>query len=255
VAGISLSRRAIALIVAVVLAAVATVALVSYVQSAHSNNLPHPVTAYVAKEAIAHGTDAATINSKGLIEPKTVDASVVPPGAITSVADIQGKVAAIDIAPNEIILSSRFVAPDQQTGPGTPLVAIPKGFQAMSVEVTSIPGVANFIQPNDKVSILVQLPLATSGGNNTNQVRFLLQNVQVLQVGQRVIVPPANGQPGGAAVQQTAGKVDLTLAVTGVQAEKLAFAVLNGTLYFTLVLPDAKSVPTTGRTLRNEYGR
>jgi hypothetical protein len=77
----------------------------------------------------------------------------------------------------------------------------------------------------------------------------------VLQVGQRVIVPPANGQPGGAAIQQTAGKVDLTLAVSPNQAEKLAFATLNGTLYFTLVLPDSKPVATPGRTLRNEYAR
>lgn len=254
-AGISLSRRAIALIVAVVLAAVATVALVSYVQSAHSKNLPHPVTAYVAKADIAANTDAATIISKGLIETKTVDQSVLPTGAITSLTDIQGKVNTVNIAQNEIILASRFATPGSVTpGAGQPLLPIPTGYQAMSVEVSTIPGVANFIQPGDKVSVIVQLPTAT-GGQGTSQVKFLLQNLLVLQVGTRVIVPPQNGQPGGAAIQQTAGKVDLTVAVTAIQAEKLALATLQGVLYFTLVPPGQKAATTPGRTLKNEYSR
>jgi pilus assembly protein CpaB len=250
-AGLSLSRRGIALIVAVVLAAVATVALVSYVQSAHTTRLPHPVNAFVAKQAIPAQTDYGTIQSKGLIETRVVDQSVLPVGAIGSLTEIQGKVAAVDIAQNEIILGSRFVAPGTPGQAGGPLLTIPAGLQAISVEVATIPGVANFIQPNDKVSMLVQLPLAAG----LPQVKFLLQNVLVLQVGQRVIVPPANGQPGGAQVQATAGKVDLTLAVTPSQAEKVAFATLNGVMYFTLVPPGQKPVSTPGRSLRNEYAR
>src|SRR5205807_8639271 len=107
---------------------------------------------------------------------------------------------------------------------------------------------------DDRLSIPVQLPVAT-GSANANQVKFLLQIVQVIQVGTRVIVPPANGQPGGSSVQQAAGKVDLTLAVTAAQAEKLAFATLNGALYFTLVPPGQKSINTPGRNLKNEYSR
>lgn len=249
-AGVGLSRRAIALIIAVVLAAVATVALVSYVQSAHSKSLPHPVTAYVAKQDIAAGTDAATIISKGLIETKTVDKSVVPSGAITSLTDIQGQQALVDIAQNEIILASRFATPGSATPLGQ-LLSIPTGFQAMSVEVSTIPGVANFIQAGNKVSILVQLPNA----QGLSQVKFLLQNVLVLQVGTRVIAVPAAGQPTTSSVQQTSGKVDLTLAVTAAQAEKLGLATLQGVLYFTLVPADSKPVNTPGRTIKNEYAR
>jgi len=248
-----MSRRGIALIVAVVLAAVATVALVSYVQSAHSKSLPHPVTAYVAKQNIPVGTDAASIISKGLVETKTVDQSVLPVGAITSLNDIQGKQAAIDIAQNEIILSTRFVAPGTATQ-GGPLLNIPVGQQAVSVEVATIPGVANFIQPGDHVSIILQLNVPT-GANAGLLVKYLLQDVTVLQVGQRVIVPPANGQPGGAQVLATAGKVDLTLAVTAVQAEKLVLGTLQGTLYFALVPQDQKPQNTPGRTVKNEFAR
>src|ERR1041385_5121337 len=103
-----MSRRAIALIVAVVLAAVATVALVSYVQSAHNKRIGTAVTAFVAKEDIPIGTDAATIISRGLIETKTVDKGVVPVGAIGSLQDIQGKNTVVPIYQNEIILAARF---------------------------------------------------------------------------------------------------------------------------------------------------
>ena len=249
-----MSRRAIALIVAVVLAAVATVALVAYVQSAHNKGLPSPVSAYVAKSPIGAGTSAADAISRGLIETKTIDRSILPVGAIVSLADIQGKSAAIDIAQGEVILASRFVTPGSQQTPGAPLLDIPAGQNAISVEVSTIPGVANFIQPGDHVSMIVQLSTGT-GGTQTAQVKFLLQNVLVLQVGTRVLTPPANGQPGGASVVQTGGKVDLTLAVTPKDAEKVALATLQGTLYFTLVRPDFKPIGTPGRTAKTEFSK
>jgi len=253
VAGISLSRRAIALIIAVVLAAVATVALVSYVQSAKNKDVVNPVTAFVAKQNIAAGTDAATIISRGLIETKTVPSSVVPTGAISSLTDIQGKNTTVDIAQGEVILATRFAAPGTQAIGGQPFV-IPPGFQAISVEVATIPGVANFISPGDTVSVLAQFNIPT--GNNPGQrVQFLLQNVKVLQLGTRVIVPPANGQPATVSVQQAGGRVDLTLAVTAGQAEKVAFATLQGTLYFTLVPTGQKAVATPGRTIKNIFAR
>jgi Flp pilus assembly protein CpaB len=226
------------------------VALVSYVQSAHSKSLPHPVTAYVAKQNIAAGTDAASVISQGLIETKTVDQSVVPAGAISSLNEIQGKNAAVDISQNEIILGSRFVAPGTATS-GGPLLSIPPNLQAVSVEVATIPGVANFIQAGDRVSIILQLAVPTTG----TLVKYIVQDVTVLQVGQRVIVPPANGQPGGASVQQTTGKVDLTLAVNANQAEKLVLGTLQGTLYFTLVPQGQKAFNTPGRTVKNEFAR
>ena len=255
-AGISLSRRAIALIVAVVLAAVATVALVSYVQSAHNKGLLHPVSAYVAKQTITAGTDAATILSKGLIERKNVDQSVLPADAITSLDQIQGEQAVVDIQQNEIIIASRFKSPSQITNqPGSSFASnIPAGMQAVSIEVNTIPGVANFIQPGDNVSVLLQLAQTGATGQVT-QVKYLLQNLKVLQVGVKVIVPPQNGQPGGTAVQQQTGKVDLTLAVTPAQAEKIVFGTLNGTLYFTLVPQGQKPANTPGRNGKNEFSR
>jgi pilus assembly protein CpaB len=253
VAGISMSRRTIALVVAIVLAAVAAVALVSYVTSVKNNAVRggEAVQVFVAKEQIPAGTSGDSIISQGLIERATVPRNVVAVGAIGSLSEIQGKVAAVTILQGETIVAPRFVAPGQAT-PGGQLLAIPKGYQAISVEVPTIPGVANFVQAGDVVSILAQLTIPT-GANPGPRVQFLLQKVRVLQVGTRVIAPAANGQGTTSSVQQAAGKVDLTLAVKPKQAEKVAFAVLQGQLYFTLVPPDQPTGSTPGRTIRNAF--
>jgi Flp pilus assembly protein CpaB len=253
VAGISMSRRTLALVVALVLAAAAAVALYSYVTGEKNKAVGQgkAVQVFVAKEDIPAGTSAADINSKGLIGTAIVSQSTVASGTIGSLQDIAGKVTAVQIFKGEQILAARFVSPGQTVAGGT-LITIPKGFQAMSVEVSTIPGVANFIQPGDNVSIILQLTVP----NKTSPfVHFLLQNVKVLQVGTRVIVPATGDQAATSSVQQAAGKVDLTLAVTARQAEKLALGTLQGTLYFTLVPPGGKSVTVPGRDTRNEFGR
>jgi pilus assembly protein CpaB len=253
VAGISMSRRTIALVVAIVLAAVAAVALVSYVTGVKNDAVRggEAVQVFVAKEQIPAGTSGDSIISQGLIDQKTVPRNVVITGAIGSLSEIQGKVAAVTILQGDQIVTARFVAPGQVTQGGQ-LLAIPKGFEAMSVEVTTIPGVANFIQPGDTVSILAQLTINT-GSNPGPRVQYVLKNVKVLQLGTRVVAPAANGQGPTASVQQAAGKVDLTLALTSRAAEKLAFAVLQGQVYFTLLPPGGKSASTPGRTIRNIF--
>src|SRR5437763_284120 len=68
----------------------------------------------------------------------------------------------------------------------------------------------------------------------TPTVKYLLQNVKVLAVGQFAVTTAANGSTTST-TQQTAGQVLLTLAVTPVQAEKLVLANLQGQLYFALL--------------------
>jgi pilus assembly protein CpaB len=256
VAGISMSRRTLALVVAIVLAAAAAIALYSYVTGEKNKAVGQgkAVQVFVAKEDIAAGTSADDINAKGLIGTAIVSQSTVAAGTIGSLQDIAGKVTAVQIYKGEQILAQRFVAPGQ-TVTGGSLITIPKGFQAMSVEVATIPGVANFVQAGDTVSIILQI---TQPNRPTPFVHYLLQNVKVLQVGTRVIVPATADQPATSSVQETAGKVDLTLAVTPKDAERLALGTLQGTLYFTLVPPgqgpaSARVIP--GRDTRNEFAR
>jgi pilus assembly protein CpaB len=72
------------------------------------------------------------------------------------------------------------------------------------------------------------------------RTQYLLQGVDVLAVGQRQV--QTDEQEG------TVSSVLMTLAVQPEDAERLVFAVANGSLYFTLLPEDAEPVETPGRT-------
>lgn len=250
-AGLSMSKRGAGLVVAVVLAGLATAALISYVRGVEEKTLrgAEMVGVYVAKDFIPAGTSAEEAFSKGLIAREAVPRRVVASDAITSLEQIRGRVAAVTILKGEQVVGLRFVLPGTVKG----ALPIPAGRQAISVDVGVPSGVGGFVQPGDRVSIIAQL--AGSGGRADAQVQFLLQRVEVLAVGQRVVATtaaPARGQPAQAEPQQR-GQVLLTLALTPVEAEKLAFAIFQGELYFTLLPPGQKSVNTPGRTRANAF--
>jgi Flp pilus assembly protein CpaB len=64
-------------------------------------------------------------------------------------------------------------------------------------------------------------------------VQYLLQDVEVLAVGRRVV------QEGEDQVQQTE-QVLMTLALEPEDAERLVFAYNNGSLHFTLLPPESE---------------
>jgi pilus assembly protein CpaB len=252
-AGVSMSKRTIALVAAVVLAAVATFALISYVQGARDKveEKENPVTVYVAKQLIPQGVSGDAAIKQALIAPETVPAKLRPDDAITSLDQIKGSVAAVNIQARETILASRFVAPGQ-VGAGLP---IPENRVAMAIEVDVPPGVAGFVRQGDHVGVIGDLKVPATGGGSSStateqRTKFIVQNVEVLAVGQRVVTTADNGSQQ-ASSQQTTNKVLITIAVTPAEAERLVFAVLEGKVYFTLVQRDFKGAKTPGRTARD----
>lgn len=250
-----MSRRTIALVLAVALAALATIALISYIRGLEEEAFEgtEPVGVFVAKEEIPGGLSADTAISQGLIKQETVPAKVRPEGAIRSLEEIKGRVAGVTILKDEIIVGPRFVLPGQVKG----VLPIPPDKQAISVEVDIPPGVGGFVQPGDRVSLIAQLSITgRAAGGATAQatvVKYLLQGIDVLAVGQRVVtVAGAQRQAGAApATGRQASRVLMTLALTPAQAEQLVFAILNGELYFTLLPEGQKPVKTPGRTAGN----
>lgn len=245
--GISVGKRAGGLLLAVIFATVATTALISYVHGLEQKAFAgtESVQVYVARAIIPQGTSADSAVQGAAIERTTVPRKVVAEGAIRSLDEIRGKVAGVTIMPGEQILAARFVAPGSTSG-----LAIPEGRQAMAVEVDVPPGVAGFVQPGDRVSVLAKVDLSKE-----TVVRFLLQNVQVLQVGPRIATTQASGDREAARNQSrtVSDKVLLTLAVTPAEAEKLGYAVLEGDVYFTLLPSGQKPVKTGGRTTTNLF--
>jgi Flp pilus assembly protein CpaB len=246
-AGKALTRRSITLIIALVLAALAALALSSYVQSAHRKALAglHPLQVYVAKSTISSGTSGSAATTQGLIIKESIPKQYVAQGAIGSLSQIQDEVAQADITAGEQILAGQFVSP-QSLHLG--LLPIPTGDQAISVQVNIPPGVAGFLQPGDTVSVLALNTPSGQGAAATAEVKYLLQDVQLLAVGQHVSQTVTSSGGGLGSSSTTSTNVLLTLAVTPSQAEQLTYAVLQGQIYFTLVPQGQAPATTPGRT-------
>jgi pilus assembly protein CpaB len=256
VAAVSMSRRTLALVLAVALALLATLALYSYVKSLEDKayNNAKVVDVFVAKQDIAAGVSGDTAGSQGLIERRQIPAKVVPAGAITSLTEISGKIAVVQIYKDEIIVGPRFAVPGTNAARVLP---IGNGKQAISVQVGQVPGVAGFVQPGDRVSMIVSAenPKINAKASGTF-TKFVLQNLDVIAVGSRVAAQTAAtaAQTPEQQQQQQQACCVLTFAVSAQQAEIIAFSALHGQMYFTL-LPDAKqpNVSTPGRSLLNLF--
>jgi pilus assembly protein CpaB len=252
------NTRVIAIVLAVLLAGIAAVALLSYVRGVETRTQQEyePVDAFVATERIAAGTSAEAAVAGGQIEPRAIPQASLPANAVGALTQIEGTVAIVDILPGEVIVADRF---GESTAAPRGLREIPQDKEAISVQVGVVQGVAGFISPGDQVSVIAELqqPAAEVPDDEEGQpdgegtvVRYLLQDVEVLAVGRRVI------QEGEDQVQQTE-QVLMTLALEPEDAERLVFAFNNGSLHFTLLPPATEDpdepgldrpVATPGRT-------
>lgn len=259
-AGISMSRRTIALVVSIVLAAVAAVALVSYVQSVENKNTKNKqqVNVFVAKAVIPQGTSGDSAISQGLIKQIQVPQEARTDGAINTLDQIKGKVAQVDIQTNEQIIAARFSAPGTigaQGATGAVRLGVPPNLQAISIQVGIPPGVAGFIQVGDSVSVIADVNIQLPNGQTSGQIAgYVAQDVKVLAIGQLQTVQVANGGQTQQA-QQTSNQVLVTLAVNPIQAQRLVLGTLDGQLYFTIVPAGQKPANVSGRLKNNIFGR
>lgn len=251
------NTRVMAIVLAVILAGVAAYALFSYIRGVETRTQEDfdPVDAYVASELIPAGTSANAAVAGNLIELRSVPSVAVPEGAVGDLAQLEGTVAVVDILPGEVLVADRF---------GTDVIAprglreIPQDKEAISIEVGVVQGVAGFISAGDQVSVIAELsipdeleepeepaegePIAPVEQTESIITQYLLQDVEVLAVGRRVILE------GEDQVQQTE-QVLMTLALDPADAERLVFAWNNGSLHFTLLPPevDGSEIPPLER--------
>jgi len=244
--------RVVAVLVAVALAVAATAALVAYAGGADRRAIANqqPVLVYVARARIAAGTSGEDAQNRGLIERTELPRRAVASGAVRSLEQLGGRVAAVDIVPGEQLLAARWVGKGEALGGR--LLSIPEGHQAVSIALDPTRQVSGFVTPGDRVSVVVSLSLPR-GGRSQRTSRFLLQDVQVLAVGATAQPNPVaqEGRRVGQGRSQSLSAV--TLAVQPADVERVVFAAENGSLYLSLLPPGQRPVPTRGRTIDNEF--
>jgi pilus assembly protein CpaB len=230
-----MQSRVLAILIAVVLALVATVAMVVYVNGADRRAIAdqRPVYVWVAAKTIKGGTRGEDALNGDFIKQIPVASSNAVEGRIRSPEQLKNRLAAFDIVVGEQLLLKRWVGAEDVTGRG--LLPIPPDHQALSIGLDVQQQVAGFVTPGDKVSMLVTMPREPS-----DTTEFLLQNVSVLAVGTTALSNAA--AQGGGRVNQGKGSqtvTAITLAIEKRHVPNVVHAVQRGTIYLTLMPPNS----------------
>jgi pilus assembly protein CpaB len=234
-----MQSRVLAILIAVVLALVATVALVVYVNSADQRAIAdqQPVYVLVATATIKQGTSGEDAQNARAIERRAVPGASAVAGRVRSFEQLQNRFAAVDIVAGEQLLLKRWVGAEDVAG--RRLLPIPADHQALSIGLDVQRQVAGFVTPGDRVSMLVTRPQ----GDRGEETEFLIQNVQVLAVGTTALTNTA--AQGGGRVNQGKGSQSVTAVTLAVKERFVKFvvhAVEQGSIYLTLMPPDARPV-------------
>ena len=155
------------------------------------------------------------------------------------IQDVQGTVPLVAISQGQAVTVNEVAKPSQALGSQSEYLPIPQGYVAITIPTSEQQGVANFIQPNDYISVIATVSAAGKVGTKT-----IFTNLHVIRVGT---------QGSGAS---NSGASSLTVVVTECEAEVITWFLTYAALKYSLEsyhdylqsgneLPDPKC-PTVG---------
>lgn len=260
-----MNRKIIGIIAAVLLATVGTFALVSYVQSAKDDAVAgeQQVEAYVVRDAVGRG---ATLDQvRDAVERTEVPAKVRPDDAVTDLDDLDDElVAAVDLAPGELLLSSRLIRQEDLTR-----AQVPEGLQELTVALEPQRAVGGSIRPGDTVGIVMSfepfdLPNDGQGGDQAEQtpnmthLTFHKILVTSVQFDQNEADEPAGGEDDEGDDETVdrapSNQLLVTVALSSPQVEQVVFAAEFGHIWLTAENAQATEDGTRIVTLGEVYG-
>jgi pilus assembly protein CpaB len=247
-----MTRRIVAVLISIILAAVGAAAVLLYVRSADARATAgkQARTVLVADKPVPAGTSGRALRSGGYLRQVRMPAESLPPDSVAQITtDLDALVVTSAVQPGQLLLRAMF---GTATKNGTGLT-VPDGEIAITAQVKGSVFGPGAVQPGVKVAIFYTYTPVDDGhrnvisgaglekGRGVNSVtRLLLNNVEVLAVGN------AAGDKAAAAAP-TADGVTVTFGVTQVDAERLAHAVALGGELNIAALGDSSDVkPDTG---------
>jgi len=153
--------------------------------------------AVVAKQTLP----AQTTITADLVELRDTPPDALQPNAQTNLQDVVGKALLVPVATGQQILAP-FLANADAPDVKKLSDAVPAGKRAMSVNFTELNSAGGLVQPGDSVDVIGVFNKNTLG---KDQSMLLLQDVQVLAVGQTTSTDPSQrqGAPAGTQPQQS----------------------------------------------------
>ncbi|MFH1035587.1 MAG: Flp pilus assembly protein CpaB [Pseudomonadota bacterium] len=150
-------------------------------------------------------------------------AGTLPAGHLAQISQAQGRVIRGPLVKGEVLLAGKLL-PEGLAG-GLSAV-VPEGYRAMTVHVDEVIGVGGFLQPADRVDVLVTVSRGPFQDNPAT--RLVLQDVPVLAVGEK-----AQDEGEGSKIKRQKVTV-VALQLKPEQGERLALAASEGKILLAL---------------------
>ena len=190
----------------------------------------------VATADIPWGTRLDLEDVKHLFELVPYLQDTLPPGSFKDLAELEGRVLMFPVKQSEPVLESALAPVTVRTG-GVAAILKP-GMRALAVKGDKVIGLSGFVQPGNRVDVLVTLEDPRSKRDVT---KLVLQDVPVLATGTEM-QEDSKGKPMPVDVY--------TLEVSPEDGEKLALVATLGSIQLALrSVLDTETVRTQGATV------
>jgi pilus assembly protein CpaB len=245
-----MTRRILAIMIAIVFAAVGTAGVLFYALSADQRARSNidGVTVAVADKRIPVGTSGARIRAENLIRLERLPKGSVPSDALPDVsAELDKLVVTSSIAPGQVLMLAMFGEQSKVTSG----LNLPDGTMAVTVETGAPEQVAGYVRPGSRIAVFLTYNMLDEELKETKvqRTRVLLANVEVLTVGTYQPGRAANGASDTGTTSNTSssnGSLLVTVAVTQAEAERLIEGLHTGKLYLGLLTDAIEVTPGTG---------
>jgi pilus assembly protein CpaB len=245
------NRRVLILVIAVALAGLTAFLTFHYANTADERAFKDAqlVEVFMVRKDIPKGFPGDKAIDEGYIGKESIPRKFFPAKAVTNAQSLRGQVALSALSAGLPIVDGNFVEP--RLAQESFAQRLGKDKQAVTLSISDVQGVARLVVPGDHVNLMLTTDKQGAGAvTGDKETQFVLQNVEVLAVGNSTALQP--GETAAAtradAVQQAgqAKTVDsglMTFAVPGLDAERVVNASEVGSIHLTLVPPDYAPAP------------
>jgi Flp pilus assembly protein CpaB len=154
----------------------------------------------------------------GSLTVSPISTANLPKLFFTKVDEVKGMVPLVTIASGQAITSNLVAKPNQGLASQSAFLPIPSGYVALTIPTSEQQGVADYIQPDDYISVIATVSVGTRVASKT-----VFVNLHVIRVGMET----ATGGTSGTATS-------LTVVVTQCQAEYITWFLTYASLKYTL---------------------
>lgn len=241
-----MKSRLLAGVVAVLLAIVGAVLMVTYAQGADQRAVKNldPVGVLVVTKAVPAGSSVDTVKASVALEQ--IPGTAVAKSALNTLDGSVGKVAAADLVPGEQLLAEKLIAPEDLQTSGS--VKVPAGLQEVSFQLEPQRVVGGRLEPGDHVGVFISMPTGGIESKPGETTQLSIHKALVTSVQRAPEGAAAKPAPSASAaveadprdVNLPTGSLMITVAVNDVNAGKIVFAAEFASIWLTREPLDAQ---------------